>query len=158
MIPATLVVRQLHLLDSYSSLVLPTMIDVFNSSCSAASSRLPTELYERPAWTAPRGPDPAAHRAPAVQVGDRRGRVLYGVGLLNDYFKGLFYLSGARQVAARHPAADARGRGNSPDAGGQSLATVQVNGQADLNGHHRGRVVPTPWPTPSSSASSPRAC
>lgn len=134
MIPSYLVVSQLHLLDNYSSLVLPTVIDVFNLVVMRGFFQgLPAELYEaarldgcgewRILW---RIVLPLSKPVVAV-VG-----FFYGVGYWNDYFKGLFYMSGAQHWPLGTLLRMLVTGNESADASGSSIATLQVNSQADL--------------------------
>lgn len=134
MIPSYLIVSGLHLTDTYSSLVLPVLIDVFNLVVLRGFFQgLPTELYEAARLDGAgelriltRIVIPLSKPVLAV-VG-----FFYGVGYWNDYFRGLFYLRGADRWPLGTLLRMLVTGNEGADASGSSLATVQVNSQADL--------------------------
>ncbi|MEY9942778.1 carbohydrate ABC transporter permease [Streptacidiphilus sp. MAP5-3] len=134
MIPSYLIVSQLHLVNNYSALVLPTVIDVFNLVVLRGFFQgLPTELYEAARL------DGAGEARILLRIVLPLSRSVvavvgffYGVAYWNDYFKGLFYLSGADKWPLGTLLRMLVIGGNSPDSSGQSLATLQINAQADL--------------------------
>lgn len=133
-IPSFLVVSNLHLVNTYSSLVLPVLISVFNLVVMRGFFQgIPAELYEAAKldgageWATLRRIVLPLSKPILAVVG-----FFYAVGYWNDFFRALFYITDPGRWPLGTLLRTLVTQGVSADANGSTAATLTQDPQAEL--------------------------